>query len=70
MALPLCTERALEMPASLGLEKLQCLDFPSGPVVKNLPAKCMGHGFDPWSGKIPHATWQLRLCTATTESSL
>ena len=24
-------------------------------MVKNLPAKCRGHGFDPCSGKIPHA---------------
>ena len=27
-----------------------------------------GHGFDPWSGKIPHATEQLSLYTTTTES--
>ena len=53
-----------------GLRSFSVGDFPSGPVVKNLPAKCMGHGFDPWSGKIPHATRQLSLCTATTESLL
>ena len=29
-----------------------------------------GHGFDPWSGKIPHATEQLSLYTTTTESGL
>ena len=53
-----------------GLRSFSVGDFSSGPVVKNLPAKCMGHGFDPWSGKIPHATRQLSLCTVTTESSL
>ena len=34
--------------------------FPGGLVVKN--------GFDPWSGKIPHAVEQLSLCTTTTEA--
>ena len=28
---------------------------------------CRGHWFDPWSGKIPHATEQLSPCTATVE---
>ena len=28
-------------------------DFPGGAVVKNPPANAGGHGFDPWSGKIP-----------------
>ena len=32
------------------------LGFPGGPVVKNLSANADGHGFNPWSGKIPHAT--------------
>ena len=32
-------------------------DFPGGPGVKNLLAKAE-HGFDPRSGKIPHAEWQ------------
>ena len=26
-----------------------------------------GHGFDPWSRKIPHAAEQLSLCATTTE---
>ena len=30
--------------------------------------QCRGHGFDPWSGKIPHAQEQLSLCTATAEA--
>ena len=29
-----------------------------------------GHGFEPWSGKIPHATEQLSPCTTTTEPVL
>ena len=31
-------------------------EFPGGTVDKNLPANVKGHGFDPWSGKIPHVT--------------
>ena len=27
-----------------------------------------GHGFDPWSGKIPHATEQLSLRATSTEA--
>ena len=34
--------------------------FPSGSVVKNQPARIgRRHGFDPWSGRIPHAPEQL-----------
>ena len=33
--------------------------FPGGAVVENLPANAGGHGFEPWSGKIPHAAEQL-----------
>ena len=29
-----------------------------------------GHGFQPWSGKIPHAGEQLSLCATTTEPAL
>ena len=29
--------------------------------------QCRGHGFEPWSGKIPHAAEQLSLCATTTE---
>ena len=29
-----------------------------------------GHGFDPWSGKVPHATEQVTPCTTTTEPAL
>ena len=40
---------------------------PVGSVVKNPPADGWGHRFDPWSGKIPHATGQLSPCATTTE---
>ena len=43
-------------------------DFPDGTVVKNLPANSRGHRFEPWSGKIPHASEQLSPCTTTTEA--
>ena len=33
--------------------------FSGGAVVENLPANAGGHGFEPWSGKIPHAAEQL-----------
>ena len=32
--------------------------------------QCRGHGFKPWSGKIPHAAKQLSPCATTTESLL
>ena len=34
------------------------LDFPDGPVAKNLPAKAADMGSTPWSVKTPHATGQ------------
>ena len=37
------------------VKKVVILGFPGGAVVKNLPANAGGHGFEPWSGKIPHA---------------
>ena len=43
-------------------------DFPGGAVVKNTPANAgRGHGFEPWSGKIPQAAEQLSPCATTTE---
>ena len=48
--------------------KRQVEDFLSGVVDKNLLPK-QGHGFDPCSGKIPHAAEQLSLCVTTTESA-
>ena len=51
--------------------------FPSGAVDENPPAnagesacQCRGHRFEPWSGKIPHATEQLSSCATTTEPAL
>ena len=39
-------ENNMEVP-----QKTQTRDFPCGPVVKNLPCKSKGPGFDPWLGK-------------------
>ena len=39
-------------------------------MVKSLPANVGDTGFDPWSGKIPHAVEQLSPCTTTTEPVL
>ena len=32
--------------------------------------QCRGHGFEPWSRKIPHAVEQLSPCATTTEPVL
>ena len=37
---------------------------------KELACQCKGHGFEPWPGKIPHATEQLSPCATTTEPEL
>ena len=39
---------------------------PGGSVVENLPAS-VGDGFDPYPGKIPHASQQHSLCSTTPE---
>ena len=57
---------AFELPSQTwNIHKYREEDFPGGSVVKNLPAT--GHGFDPWSGNIPHALGQQSPCTTTTE---
>ena len=35
-----------------------------------IACQCRRHGFEPWSGKIPHAVEQLSLCATTTEPAL
>ena len=48
--------------------KSHCWDFPSGPMVKNLLSNAGNTGSILGQGtKIPHATGQLSLHTATTE---
>ena len=43
-------------------------DFPSGPVVKNLPCNAGYAGSIPgWRTENPYAMGQLNLCVATTE---
>ena len=41
-------------------------DLPGGPS-KESTCQCRGHGFDPWSGEIPHATGQLNQSTTATD---
>ena len=49
-------------------QKLGNGDFPSFPVVKNLPYNAGDAGLIPgWGTKIPHAMWQLSPRTTTTE---
>ena len=48
-------------------QKERMSGFPGGAVVENLPANAGGHGFKPWSGKIPHAAEQLSPWATTTE---
>ena len=45
----------------LGMVKLEAVDFPASPVVKNPPARRLG--FNPWSKTIPHTAEQLSPCT-------
>ena len=46
-------------PITQQLLRIPRQGFPGGAVVENLPANAGGHGFEPWSGKIPHAAEQL-----------
>ena len=46
------------------------MDFPAGPLAKNLPADAGDNHFDPSSRKIPRAMGQLNQCVMTTESVL
>ena len=38
--------------------------------VKRLPANARGHGFGPWSWKVPHATEHVSVSAKTTNSGL
>ena len=40
--------------------------FPGGAVEST--CQCRGHGFEPWSREITHATEQLSPCATTTEA--
>ena len=50
-----------------GYEKAHNGGVPGGPVVQKSTLQCRGYRFNPWSGKIPHATEQRSLCATTTE---
>ena len=51
---------------------LKTVQFGTSLVVQwlRITRQCRGHGFEPWSGKIPHAAEQLSPCTTTTERAL
>ena len=54
--------------------KENALGFPGGAVVGSLPASAGGHGFEPWSRRIPHDAEQLKPgayspCSATGEAT-
>ena len=62
------TTTANYVPSRLWTTEETKLDFPGGPVVKNLPANVGYMGLIPGPRKIPHAAEQLiSLCAATTE---
>ena len=46
------------------------MDFPGGPMIKNLLANARDTGLTPGSGKIPYNMEQLSLCATDTESIL
>ena len=52
---------------SLYFEIKNILDFPCGPVARNLLVNAGDTGSNPWSGKTPHASGQLSPCVRTTE---
>ena len=52
------------------INKMKRQGFPGGTVVENPPVNAGDTGFEPWSGKIPHAVEQLCPCTTTTEPAL
>ena len=47
--------------------KILCRGLPCWFSHQESACQCGGHRFDPWSGKIPHATGQPSLCTTTAE---
>ena len=56
-----------------GLSKQELLadsGLPTWSSGKEFACQCRGHGFDPWSGKIPHAVEQLSLCATSIEPVL
>ena len=44
--------------------------FPCGALVGNPPASAGERGFEPWSGRIPHAMEELSPCTTAAEPAL
>ena len=61
-----CSGKGVTLPGKEALLVICVEDFPQA--VKNLPANAGDTGLDPRSGKIPHGSEQLSLCTTTTEA--
>ena len=60
--------RNCNLHTSDGSIRWRSQDFPSGPVVKNLPANAEHVGLIPgWGTKLPCASGELRSCAITTE---
>ena len=51
-------------------KKKESSGLPSWISGKESAYQCRRHGFDPWSGKIPHVEGQVCPCTSTTEPVL
>ena len=62
--------KIMEISNKNKLLKAGNMDFPGGTVDKNPPANAGAQGFDPWSGKIPHAPEHLSPCATTIQPSL
>ena len=58
-----------EEPGVLQSIRLQESDtgLPWWPSGKEPTCQCRRHGFDPWSGTVPHAAEQLSQCTIATQ---
>ena len=65
---PLLLPKMLSSPCPTILQAHIRSSFESGQGFPGGPAcQCRGHGCDPWSGKIPHASRQLSPCATATE---
>ena len=57
-------------PGSTYINAKNSLGLPWWLSDKESACQCRRHRFDPWSGKIPHASEQLTPCTTTPDPAL
>ena len=62
--------RDLKMQWANLILKASKIGLPWWPSGQESACQCRGHGFQPWSGKIPHAAEPLSPCATTTEPVL